>query len=146
MAGLNLAYGVRGWSMLLRIKSSQLRWIEHLMDASLEVFQASPTGMRPWAGPELAEGIRPENPVWPRNALGSPRRSFRVSLGKEISGFLSSLSLLSHCRDSETRQWISGRRWITHSYTLYNNVKSFFFFFLLLFFTIFSTFTTNTQN
>jgi len=53
----------------------------------LEVFRAHPSVKRPRAYPGLAGGII--CPFWPENASGSPRRSWRVLLGRDMSIFLS---------------------------------------------------------
>ena len=65
----------------------------------LEVFQVRPTGRRPLGRPRTRW-----SPFWPGNASGSPKRSWRVLLGRRISEFL--------FWTSTTRHRISGWKWM----------------------------------
>jgi len=78
--------------MLLRVESSQLRWFGHLI--RMPPSQAPPLGgflgtsdweENPGADSELAGGII-IYPIWPGNASGSPRRSWRALLERRTSG------------------------------------------------------------
>jgi len=67
--------------LVLRVERSQLRWFGHLI--RIPPFRGF-LGGDPGEDPEPAGGII--YLVWPGNALGSPRRHWRVWLGRRKPG------------------------------------------------------------
>jgi len=90
--------------LLLYIERSQLRWFRHLI-------RRRPTGRRQTQN--SLEGLYVPSGLG--TTAGSPRRSWSVSLGREMSEFLSWTCCLRNPTSDKGRRWMDG--WIYFSQT-----------------------------